>query len=616
MHGTRLEHRTRSSDSTAHGPAPRRVALLPLAPDHLLALVDPPAVGEPAVGAPDRFQARFGYPLADGLAEMFASGDVSPAWLARLRAATATDPWEHGFAVLHRDHARVIGTIGFKGPPDADGAVEIAYGVAPAYQGQGYATEAARALLAFAFADGRVHRVLATTRPHDGPSPGVLRKCGFTLLGTVDDPEDGPVWQWECRPPMTTTTEVTAPVAAGAAPERVHAVSLLRTVVHFAWGLAVTLWVARRVRALCCCLTLLCASAANAQVATPVASSGGAAAEEQAIRAVLARFYDAWNAHDADKMVAAYADDVDHINVFGEWHKGKAAIRQDLLRFHAGPGRNSQKTYAVEKIRFVRPDVAVVHVRSLSAVGNLGTYVLAKQAGEWRTVGFTNVEYQLPPAAPRTGLAETHGGPGGAHVASTTIPVPGRCEEPRTGPPDAVGCHLMGDEPVGTAPATPLFWHIDAFPTRAAAEAARRGRGTVAEAHGRVWLVAVAGADWRPEGGSRVARVGPLPVTAGRAYTAHFFEGVAPAAARTPVHRHAGPEAWFVLEGTPCLQTPEGARVMRPGESFVVPEGPPMLLTGSGTAMRRTLGLVLHDAAKPWSIPAAEDWTPTGSCGR
>jgi hypothetical protein len=37
--------------------------------------------------------------------------------------------------------------------------------------------------------------------------------------------------------------------------------------------------------------------------------------EEQAIPAVLARFYEGWNTHDPDKMVSAYAEDIDHINV-------------------------------------------------------------------------------------------------------------------------------------------------------------------------------------------------------------------------------------------------------------------------------------------------------------
>ena len=34
--------------------------------------------------------------------------------------------------------------------------------------------------------------------------------------------------------------------------------------------------------------------------------------QEQAIREVLARFYEGWNAHDVDRMVSAYAGDIDH----------------------------------------------------------------------------------------------------------------------------------------------------------------------------------------------------------------------------------------------------------------------------------------------------------------
>lgn len=201
-------------------------------------------------------------------------------------------------------------------------------------------------------------------------------------------------------------------------------------------------------------------------------------------------------------------------------------------------------------------------------------------------------------------------------VATAQLPAAGRpplCSELRTGPADAPGCYLIASQPVGAAPAAPLFWHIDEFPTRSAAEAARQARSTVGEAHGRVWLLTIAGADWKPASGTRVARIGPLPVTTGRQYTAHLFEGVAPPAARTNVHRHPGPEAWYVLEGTPCLETPEGAHVMRPGESFIVPEGTPMMLTGTGTALRRTLGLVLHDSAKDWGADAP-DWAPKGTC--
>jgi uncharacterized protein (TIGR02246 family) len=122
--------------------------------------------------------------------------------------------------------------------------------------------------------------------------------------------------------------------------------------------------------------------------------------EENAIKAVLARFYDGWNTHNVEKMVSVYSEDVDHINTYARWNKGKPAIRQDLKTFHAGPGKSSRKTYTVEKMRFIKPDVAVVQVRSLSTVGNIGTYVMTNESGEWLVVSFTNVEYQLAPADP------------------------------------------------------------------------------------------------------------------------------------------------------------------------------------------------------------------------
>lgn len=135
--------------------------------------------------------------------------------------------------------------------------------------------------------------------------------------------------------------------------------------------------------------------------------------EERAIRQVLTRFYDAWNAHDVDRMVSVYADDVDHINVFGEWHRGKGAIAEDLRLLHGGKKTRpdgavapaGEKNHTVEKVRFVKADVAVVQVRSLSAGCNLGTYVMVKASAAWSVVSFTNVGCGLP----RGGAGATSG---------------------------------------------------------------------------------------------------------------------------------------------------------------------------------------------------------------
>jgi RimJ/RimL family protein N-acetyltransferase len=124
---------------------------------------------------------------------------LSADWLARLAATTTVDPWVLGFSVVHADTGAVIGACGFKGPPDAEGMVEIAYGFAPAHQNKGYATEAAKALVQFARADALVRVVRAHTLEEANASARVLVKCQFAPCGQVVDPEDGLVWRWERR---------------------------------------------------------------------------------------------------------------------------------------------------------------------------------------------------------------------------------------------------------------------------------------------------------------------------------------------------------------------------------------------------------------------------------
>jgi RimJ/RimL family protein N-acetyltransferase len=123
--------------------------------------------------------------------------EVSPDWLARVRASTGPDPWALGFAVVHRASAAVIGRCGYKGPPDPDGTVEIAYGIDPDHRGKGYAKEAAEALVSYAFGDARVRVVRAHTIEQANASTRVLTRCGFASVGEVIDPEDGLVWRWE-----------------------------------------------------------------------------------------------------------------------------------------------------------------------------------------------------------------------------------------------------------------------------------------------------------------------------------------------------------------------------------------------------------------------------------
>ena len=122
---------------------------------------------------------------------------LSPAWLALLDGSSEADRWIHGFAMVRQSDGKVVGSCGFKGPPDSDGAVEVAYGVDPEYQGKGYATEAAEALANYALQSADVRVVRAHTLPHLNASMRVLTKCAFKHVGELIDPNDGLVWRWE-----------------------------------------------------------------------------------------------------------------------------------------------------------------------------------------------------------------------------------------------------------------------------------------------------------------------------------------------------------------------------------------------------------------------------------
>jgi ribosomal-protein-alanine N-acetyltransferase len=168
-----------------------RLILLPSSPEQILALIE----------HPERFEQVVGFPAADGFRAFFVSDDVSPDWLAALRTASGADPWRYGFFVVEREQRLVIGSAGFKGPPDSSGMVEIAYGIVPSAEGRGYATEAAKALVSFALRTGDVRLVRAHTLPVANASTRVLTKCGLRHTDSVVDPEDGLVWRWELALP-------------------------------------------------------------------------------------------------------------------------------------------------------------------------------------------------------------------------------------------------------------------------------------------------------------------------------------------------------------------------------------------------------------------------------
>jgi RimJ/RimL family protein N-acetyltransferase len=72
----------------------------------------------------------------------------------------------------------VVGDCGWFGPPDADGEVEIGYGLAPSVRRQGVGLQAVTALLEWVRLQGAT-RVRAEVLPGNEPSLRLLARLGF-----------------------------------------------------------------------------------------------------------------------------------------------------------------------------------------------------------------------------------------------------------------------------------------------------------------------------------------------------------------------------------------------------------------------------------------------------
>lgn len=198
--------------------------------------------------------------------------------------------------------------------------------------------------------------------------------------------------------------------------------------------------------------------------------------------------------------------------------------------------------------------------------------------------------------------------------SNTPLPSFGPCK-PVNERTSEVGCWVLVDHPLGRIEQVQVFWHLDVYPTRTEAEKAKGPQGTVVESLGKAWLLTIEKAGWRPLlKGEHLAEIGPLPVTAGEQYSALFMETIFNPGMTSGIHNHSGPEAWYTVAGETCLETPDGKLLGRAGSpSPIVPGGPPMLLTATGTEQRRGITLILHESSKP-PTTAIHDWTPKGLC--
>lgn len=196
-----------------------------------------------------------------------------------------------------------------------------------------------------------------------------------------------------------------------------------------------------------------------------------------------------------------------------------------------------------------------------------------------------------------------------AHAQATSRSCSGTAGE--TPGPACLAAHVDVD----TLPPGPLYWHIYTFADTEAALRARPPRGAVVQAFSRVWLFDVDGQGAELPGGFEVAKVGPLPMdmTAGN-FSIEYLKSTFSPGMQAPLHVHSGPEAFYVISGDTCLETPDGAQVGRgAGHALIVRRGPPMLLKAIGKENRQGFALILHEAGSP-ATTLTSSWLPKNLC--
>jgi RimJ/RimL family protein N-acetyltransferase len=164
-----------------------RLELTPLAADAIQALL---------AGDPKRLKQLTGAVFPVPVAPPPYMAESLPVVGDRLRQSPADAAWWN-WLVVRQEDGEAVGSVAFGGKPDAAGAVLIGYAMYPGHEGRGYATEAVRAMVEWAFAQPGVRIVRALAPVWNTPAVHVAEKVGMRPVASDEDDEIGEVLVYE-----------------------------------------------------------------------------------------------------------------------------------------------------------------------------------------------------------------------------------------------------------------------------------------------------------------------------------------------------------------------------------------------------------------------------------
>jgi len=121
--------------------------------------------------------------------------------------------------------------------------------------------------------------------------------------------------------------------------------------------------------------------------------------EERALHGMVYQLEAAWNAADAAGFASLFAEDAEFIHILGGYYTGRAAIEAGHRMILGTIYKGSTVRYSVERIKFVRPELALVFLRQFLQFFEGGaardlqarpTMLVESADGKWRIVAMQN----------------------------------------------------------------------------------------------------------------------------------------------------------------------------------------------------------------------------------
>jgi uncharacterized protein (TIGR02246 family) len=97
-------------------------------------------------------------------------------------------------------------------------------------------------------------------------------------------------------------------------------------------------------------------------LATDVRTHAGTSTDQAAIRQIETRWQTAWNHHDIAAMALLFAPEAGVVNLAGEWFRGREEFTRSLESLHSAKVKESIWQTQDIDIKFLTPEIAIVHV--------------------------------------------------------------------------------------------------------------------------------------------------------------------------------------------------------------------------------------------------------------